>query len=149
MLFDERIRPEYPRKISQESVRNHKRNPRMAPNPRSGRRMHALSTTTHDISKTYGHLSKTYVRIHDKCELYSFTELKCEIYETPENGAMIIRYFGPDPLVQVQCKSGYDFVRTPPLMYICVSGKWSLIDALGIADKSVPWPKCASKHFKN
>ena len=158
MLFDERVRPEYPRKISQESVKNHKRNPRMTCNPRIYPGLHwwKASACSHHYYLWFMRFQrrrvisqKKYVRIHDKCELYSFTELTCRIYEAPVNGALVIRYFGPDPLVQVQCKSGYDFVTIPPLLYICALGEWTFIDLFGTADTSLPWPNCTSKHFKN
>ncbi|XP_068701090.1 uncharacterized protein [Montipora foliosa] len=70
-------------------------------------------------------------------------KLTCPIYEPPENGALVINYFGPDPLVQVQCKRGYDFVTNPPVLYLCAAGGWQFMDFFGTADTSLPWPNCA------
>ncbi|XP_068719978.1 sushi, von Willebrand factor type A, EGF and pentraxin domain-containing protein 1-like [Montipora capricornis] len=71
------------------------------------------------------------------------SKLTCPIYEPPENGALIINYFGSDPLCQVQCKRGYDFVTIPPQLYICATGVWQFTDFFGTADTSLPWPDCA------
>ncbi|XP_068719972.1 uncharacterized protein [Montipora capricornis] len=70
-------------------------------------------------------------------------KLTCPIYEPPENGALVINYFGLDPMVQVQCKRGYDFVTIPPQLYLCAAGEWHFVDFFGTADKSLPWPNCA------
>ena len=82
-----------------------------------------------------------------KIPVVRFTELTCPIYEPPENGALIINYFGSDPLCQVQCKRGYDFVTIPPQLYICATGVWQFSDFFNNADTSLPWPDCAREYY--
>ena len=81
-----------------------------------------------------------------KIPVVLFTELTCPIYEPPENGALVINYFDSDPLCQVQCKRGYDFVTIPPQLYVCGSGVWGFIDFFKNADTSLPWPDCAREY---
>ncbi|XP_074620011.1 sushi, von Willebrand factor type A, EGF and pentraxin domain-containing protein 1-like [Acropora palmata] len=67
----------------------------------------------------------------------------CPIYPPPENGALAITYFGSDPLCNIQCMFGYDFVTTPPALYLCASGTWKFVSLSDNTDTSLPWPNCA------
>ena len=51
-------------------------------------------------------------------------------------------------MCQVQCKVGFDFGFTPPMMYLCSSGIWS---PFGIPpyDSRLPWPDCSSEYEIN
>jgi len=67
----------------------------------------------------------------------------CLLYPPPKNGALSCQYFGGDPMCQVQCKVGFDFGFTPPIIYLCSNGIWS---PLGIPPygSRLPWPDCSS-----
>ena len=77
--------------------------------------------------------------------IFCFTEKTCLMYPPPKNGALSCQSFGGDPMCQVQCKVGFDFVFTPPLMYLCSSGTWSPFGYPPF-DSSLPWPDCSSEY---
>ena len=81
----------------------------------------------------------------DQMYLSSFAGKTCPIYPPPENGALAITYFGSDPLCNIQCMFGYDFVTIPPALYLCASGTWKFVSLSSDADTSLPWPNCASE----
>ena len=74
-----------------------------------------------------------------------FAGKTCPIYPPPENGALALTYFGSGIMYNIQCRDGYDFESTPPVLYLCVKGTWKFISPFGNADTSLPWPNCASE----
>ena len=62
----------------------------------------------------------------------------------PTNGALVCNYIGSDQTCQVQCKQGYDFEFTPPLLYYCSGGNWNMF-SIGFYDSRLPWQNCTSK----
>ncbi|XP_073253617.1 uncharacterized protein [Porites lutea] len=68
----------------------------------------------------------------------------CTVYPPPTNGTLLCSYIGSDPTCQVQCKPGYDFEFTPPLLYFCSGGKWLMFPP-GPYHSKLPWPNCTKK----
>ncbi|CAH3189923.1 unnamed protein product [Porites evermanni] len=68
----------------------------------------------------------------------------CTLYSPPKNGALVCNYIGSDPTCQVQCKQGYDFEFTPPLVYYCSEGEWKFLSFF-YYEARFPWPNCKSK----
>jgi len=48
-------------------------------------------------------------------------------------------------MCQVQCKVGFDFGFTPPMLYLCSSGIWSPF-SIPPFDSRLPWPDCSSEY---
>ena len=76
-------------------------------------------------------------------QLY-FEELKCPLYEPPDNGALTCNTIVQEQYCQVQCQSGFDFVFNPPLFYFCVEGQWDTYSLPNHnSSDDLPWPDCA------
>ena len=69
--------------------------------------------------------------------------LFCTVFK--KKTALLLTNQGSDPLCNIQCMFGYDFVTIPPALYLCASGTWKFVTLSDNADTSLPWPNCASE----
>ena len=80
----------------------------------------------------------------------SFTVKACPLYSPPQGGALVCT--PPKGTYQpcaVMCRTGTDYVFSPPLVYFCSlsSAKWDYFSFFHFR-ATLPWPDCSGKCFK-
>ena len=73
----------------------------------------------------------------------------CSLFAAPENGALACMKFGVDRVCASMCKSEFDVITTPALLYICQSGTWTTVSVFPGPTGGTP-PDCSGEiNMKN